>query len=277
MSEFRQPEIDLICSAIDAKQSLLLIGKTGEGKSYFAQKVDEELSARGWVCWRGRYEGQAKSLFESIAVRFDIPTTIEINDEGKEKAMTAIQLKAELADNLARANWILIFDDADRLPVSFRYWLEELHRLNVRLLLVSAPPMPKDIFLKLVRIQLRPFDKSFLRSMMADEAQAQGIQISAAQLADFESRVGSNPALAKRIVSEQRLGLVSDMEGDRPDYIDGTPFIIALLAAVSVIRFIGRGLGDNSLYIIGGIAMVATMIVKILYQAANRRNRRLGS
>jgi hypothetical protein len=31
---------------------------------------------------------------------------------------------------------------------------------------------------------------------MADEAIAQGIQISPAQLADFESRVGSNPALA---------------------------------------------------------------------------------
>jgi hypothetical protein len=277
MSEFRQPEIDLICGAIDAKQSLLIIGKTGEGKSYFAEKVEAEMSARGWQVWRGRYEGQVKSLLESIAEKFDIPTTIEINDDGKTKPMTAIQLKAELADNLARPNWFLIFDDADRLPVSFRYWLEELHKLDVRLLLVSAPPMPKDIFLKLVRIQLRPFEKNFLRTIMTQEATAQGITLTTAQLADFESRVGSNPALARRIVAEQRLGLVTDQEGDRPDYIDGTPFLIALVASVSIVRFIGLGLGDRSLYIIGGMAMVCGLVLKILYAAVNKRNRRLGA
>ncbi|MCX5965062.1 MAG: ATP-binding protein [Cyanobacteria bacterium] len=276
MPDFRQPEIDLVCSAIDAKQSLLLIGKTGEGKSHFAEKVDEDMSARGWVVWRGRYEGQAKSLLESIAVRFDIPTTIEVS-EGRERPMTALQLKKEIADNVCRPNWLLIFDDADRLPVSFRYWLEELHREDTRLLLVSAPPLPKDIFLKLVRIEMRPFEKNFLRTLMVEESIAQGVQISPAQLADFESRVGSNPALAKRIVSEQRLGLVSDKEGDRTDYIDGTPFVLAILAAVSIVRFVGLGLGDRSLYIIGGMAMVTGMTIKILYAAANKRNRRLGA
>ena len=276
MPDFRQPEIDLICGAIDAKQSLLLIGKTGEGKSYFAEKVDENMSARGWTVWRGRYEGQAKSLLESIAERFQIPTTIEVS-EGREKPMTALQLKKEIQDNVARPNWLLIFDDADRLPVSFRYWLEELHREDTRLLLVSAPPLPKDIFLKLVRIEMRPFEANFLRTLMAEEAVAQGVQISPAQLADFESRVGSNPALAKRIVSEQRLGLVSDKEGDRTDYIDGTPFVLAILGAVSIVRFVGLGLGDRSLYIIGGMAMVTGMTIKILYAAANKRNRRLGA
>ena len=276
MPDFRQPEIDLICGAIDAKQSLLLIGKTGEGKSYFAEKVDENMSARGWTVWRGRYEGQAKSLLESIAERFQIPTTIEVS-EGREKPMTALQLKKEIQDNVARPNWLLIFDDADRLPVSFRYWLEELHREDTRLLLVSAPPLPKDIFLKLVRIEMRPFEANFLRTLMVEESIAQGVQISPAQLADFESRVGSNPALARRIISEQRLGLVSDREGDRTDYIDGTPFVLAILGAVSIVRFVGLGLGDRSLYIIGGMAMVTGMTIKILYAAANKRNRRLGA
>ena len=276
MPDFRQPEIDLICGAIDAKQSLLLIGKTGEGKSYFAEKVDENMSARGWTVWRGRYEGQAKSLLESIAERFQIPTTIEVS-EGREKPMTALQLKKEIQDNVARPNWLLIFDDADRLPVSFRYWLEELHREDTRLLLVSAPPLPKDIFLKLVRIEMRPFEANFLRTLMVEESIAQGVQISPAQLADFESRVGSNPALARRIISEQRLGLVSDKEGDRTDYIDGTPFVLAILGAVSIVRFVGLGLGDRSLYIIGGMAMVTGMTIKILYAAANKRNRRLGA
>lgn len=276
MIEYRQAEINLVCGAIDAKQSLLVIGKSGEGKSHLADKVEAEMSARGWVIWHGRYEGQAKSLLESIAVKFDVPTTIEVS-EGREKPMTAIQLKAELAENLARENWLLIFDDADRLPVSFRYWLEELHRLNVRLLLVSAPPMPKDIFLKLVRIEMQPLEKNNLRNIMTEEAQAQGITLTTAQLADFEGRVGNNPALARRIVAEQRLGLVSDKEGDRVDYIDGTPFILAILATISIVRFVGLGLGDRSLYIIGGIAMVCGMAIKILYAAANRRNRRLGA
>ena len=112
---------------------------------------------------------------------------------------------------------------------------------------------------------------------MTEEATAQGITLTTQQLADFEGRVGSNPALAKRIVSEQRLGLVEDREGDRVDYIDGTPFVIALLACVSVVRFVGLGLGDRSLYILGGIAMVAAIVVRTLYMAANKRSRRLGA
>lgn len=276
MSEFRQPEIDLVCGALDARQSLLIIGKVGEGKSYFSAKVAEEMSARGWTVWLGKYEGQAKSLLESISARFDIPITIEVM-EGKEKPMTAIQMKAELLANLARPNWLLIFDDADRIPVSLRYWLESLNAENVRILLVSAPPPPKDIFLKLVRIEMKPFEKNFLRQVMTDEAVSQGIQISTQQIADFESRVGSNPALAKRIIAEQRLGLVSDREGDRPDYIDGTPFIIALLATLSIVRFVGLGLGDRSLYIIGGMAMVCGLVIKTLYAAANKRSRKLGA
>jgi len=276
MNDFRQPEIDLICSAIGANQSLLVIGKVGEGKSHLAQKIDDAMSARGWQVWRGRYEGQAKSLLESIAEKFDIPTVIEVDDE-RTKPMTAIQIKAELTANLPRTNWLLIFDDADRIPKSLRYWLETLNLENVRLLLISAPPPAQDIFLKLVRIQMAPFKSEFLRDVMTTEATSQGIQLTTGQLSDFESRVGGNPALAKRIVSEQKLGLVTDIEGDRIDYIDGTPFILAILGALSIVRFVGLGLGDRSLYIIGGIAMVLGMTIKILYAAANRRSRKLGA
>jgi hypothetical protein len=112
---------------------------------------------------------------------------------------------------------------------------------------------------------------------MTTEATSQGITLTTGQLSDFEARVGGNPALAKRIVSEQKLGLVTDIEGDRVDYIDGTPFILAILGTVSVVRFIGLGLGDRSIYIIGGIAMVLGMTIKILYAAINRRSRKLGA
>lgn len=275
-NDFRKPEIDLICGALEASQSLLVIGKTGEGKSHIAAKIQDEMSARGWTAWLGKYQGGAKPLLESIAEKFDIPTEFDL-DEGRTKPMTAIQIRAELTQNLARPKWVLIFDDSDRIPVSLRYWLETLNAEGVRLLLISSPPPPKDIFLKLVRIQLQQFDRNFLREVMTTEAKNLGIALTTDQLSDFEARVGGNPALAKRIVSEQKLGLVTDIEGDRPDYIDGTPFILAILGAVSIVRFIGLGLGDRSLYIIGGISMVLGMTIKILYAAANRRDRRLGA
>lgn len=275
-NDFRKPEIDLICGALEANQSLLVIGKTGEGKSHIAAKIQGEMSARGWTAWLGKYQGGAKPLLESIAEKFDIPTEFDL-DEGRTKPMTAIQIRAELTQNLARPKWLLIFDDSDRIPVSLRYWMETLNAEGVRLLLISSPPPPKDIFLKLVRIQLQQFDRNFLREVMTVEAKNLGIALTTDQLSDFEARVGGNPALAKRIVSEQKLGLITDIEGDRPDYIDGTPFILAILGAVSIVRFIGLGLGDRSLYIIGGISMVLGMTIKVLYAAANRRDRRLGA
>ena len=275
-ADFREPEINLICGALEAQQSLLVIGKTGEGKSHLAEKITDQMSARGWVVWMGKYAGGAKPLLESIALKFDVPIEFEL-DEGRTKPMTALQIRTELTQNLARPKWLLIFDDADRIPVSLRYWLETLNAEGVRLLLISAPPPPKDIFIKLVRIQMQPFQREFLRDVMTTEAKNQGISLTTGQLSDFEARVGGNPALAKRIVSEQKLGLVTDIEGDRPDYIDGTPFILAILGAVSIVRFVGLGLGDRSLYIIGGISMVLGMTIKILYAAANRRDRRLGA
>ncbi|MBD1877226.1 hypothetical protein H6F75_27465 [Nodosilinea sp. FACHB-131] len=44
------------------------------------------------------------------------------------------------------------------------------------------------------------------------------------------------------------------MSTDHRQYIDGTPFLIAGLSAVGIVRLISIDLGDKALYIVGGVA-----------------------
>jgi hypothetical protein len=92
-------------------------------------------------------------------------------------------------------------------------------------------------------------------------------------IADLEQRCGGNPFLARRVVREQSLNLSSGEQGDRVDYVDGTPFLIAGLSLIGIVRFIGMGLGDRSLYIIGGIATIGAISLRVVLMRANYRNK----
>jgi hypothetical protein len=85
-----------------------------------------------------------------------------------------------------------------------------------------------------------------------------------------------NPALAKRVVHEELLGIGDEMSTDHRQYIDGTPFLIASLSAISIVRFVGIGMGDKVLYMVGGIAMILAMTLRTLFYSINRKSTRLG-
>jgi len=76
-------------------------------------------------------------------------------------------------------------------------------------------------------------------------------------------------------VKETALGIAAVETGEHYQYVDGTPFLLALLSVVGVVRFIGLGLGDKALYVLGGIATVLMVGVRALLYAANRRRRSL--
>jgi hypothetical protein len=111
---------------------------------------------------------------------------------------------------------------------------------------------------------------------MYAEATAQGMAINPAKFADLQQRVGGNPALAKRVVHEEMLGIGEEMSTDHRQYIDGTPFLLASLSAVGVVRFIGLGLGDKALYIVGGVATILALTLRALFYTINRKSTRLG-
>lgn len=255
--------------ALEAGDGLLIVGGPGTGKSAIGDEVREKLNK----AVMGSYSGSAKELLEDLAEQLGCPIEKEVgeNKDGtpKTKPMTAPELKAEVGDNLKQSGTVLICDDADRWPVSLRYWLESLQRREVRLLLLASNPPRRDIFLKLPRIEMDGLSSASIREIMIAEATDRGLKLSITELAMLEARSGGNPALARRAVAEHQLGLTSDA-ADHREYVDGTPLLIVLLGLVSILRYVGMATDNRTLYVIGGICMILAIALRILFTQANR-------
>lgn len=193
-----------------------------------------------------------------------------------EKIPQTNQLQYLISDFLSTNQAILICDDAHRLQISIRGWLEELLANGQRLLLAATLPPPRDIFLKLPRIECQPFSTSAIRGVMEGAASELNLKLSPAQYASLQERCGGNPMLAKRAVREHSLGMGGDSL-DHTQWIDGTPLILAALLCFSVLRFIGRGMQSTDLYLIGGIVTVAIGIFRLLLWSLPRKSNKLGA
>jgi Holliday junction resolvasome RuvABC ATP-dependent DNA helicase subunit len=256
-------------AALLADSSLLVIGEPGSGKSFLANTVIEELQDRGFVVATPRI-GTVKQILTDIANDLGVDTeTLE------GKSMTAQQLQEAIAEWLEENNAFLILDDVHRFPASMRYWLEQLHIQEQPMLLLATYPPARDIFLKLPRIELDPLPDKEIREIMRDEAQSLGIELNSGQMADLQQRTGGNPMLARRTVREEYLGL----EGyalDHTQWIDGTPLLIGGLMLFMILRFLGLGFNNTSLYLIGGMLTVAVGIIRIFIYSLPRQSGRLG-
>ena len=69
--------------------------------------------------------------------------------------------------------------------------------------------------------------------------------------------------LAKKIIKNEFLGLKQD-KPERTQYAVIMPIISACLMSFSIVRFIGMGTGNKSLYIFGGISLVTGMTLRQL-------------
>ena len=132
-----------------------------------------------------------------------------------------------------------------------------------------------NIFLKLPRIELEALPERAIREIMEGEANDLGLQVTPGKLADWQQRAIGNPMLAKRVVKEEYLGLEGN-NYDHTQWIDGTPLLIAVLMGFMILRFLGLGLNNTSLYLIGGILTVAVGMVRLMIYSLPRQSNRLG-
>jgi energy-coupling factor transporter ATP-binding protein EcfA2 len=282
----RQSEIKQAIAALLERQSLLVLGDEGSGKTQIANAVSEAMIAKGFLVAIAGYGGSAKRTFTEIADQLGVSTT-RSNSAGREIALTADELRDAIAPVLTGekatadgitgilAQPILICDDAHRYPQSMRFWLQDAIGNGAVLLLLATKPPRKDIFLKMPRIALQALQVEEVRSLMLAEAMVLGVTVDNAKLAELQERSGGNPYLAKRVMREEILGIGEGLEGDHVEYIDGTPFLIAILSMIGIIRFVGLGLGDRSLYIIGGVSTILAISLRVVLMRANSRNSRL--
>ena len=77
----------------------------------------------------------------------------------------------------------LLVDDAHRLPVSLRVWLEQLLAQGQPIVLLVTQPPRKDIFLKLPHLELKPLEHTQIRELRREAAERQNLALSPAQLA----------------------------------------------------------------------------------------------
>jgi hypothetical protein len=272
--DFRAAEVAQVQSALLAGQGILVLGESGSGKSFLGSQVLETLVSQGYTAAVGVYGGSAKETLLGLAAGLGVACCEEIPAEGKRSAktrpFTAQEIKDVLVARLAQSRTLLVVEDAHRWPASLRYWLEAVHGAGGLMLMLANQPPAKDIFLKLPRIELQPLKNDQIRTLMYQEALDQGLTLKPGRFAELQQRVGGNPALARRVVHEERLGIGGEQTVDHRQYVDGTPFLVAGLSAIGIVRFVGIGLGDRALYIIGGVATILAIALRGLMYAANR-------
>lgn len=258
-------------------ESLLVVGEQGSGKSTVAQEVKAQSSALFKRIAIVSYQGSMKVFLNEIGQQLHIELTKpKLNSKGEEIGETPMnndEMKEELASNM-KGN-LLIIDDAHHLPQSLKLWLELLHKGGNQLLLFSISDPAKGIFLRLGKLELPPPTELQIRDIMTREAIALDLSLSPSRLASLQRRAGKNLMLCKKVIRDEAMGISSGVE--HRDYVDISPFIMAALAGLGVVRFIGLGMGDRTLYIVGGVAVLLGISLKYLSRGVTRNRKRLGS
>lgn len=246
------------------------MGEFGGSLDDAASAIEQELSGDFSIA-KAIYKGSGKNFFKALANAFDIPTTMpKLNADGEEigeKQMTLDELKEEIASNIP-ADALLILPEAKRLSTGIRFWLEDL---NCRICCFSLTNPNRDIFLDMVEIELSLPDDRTVREAMEHEASSIGLNISAARFSQLQSYAGRNSSAARKIIRQEKLGLTKDPSHNQ--YLDVQPLVMAIFLCFGMIRFIGMGTGNRSLYIIGGIFMLAGMSLKALGRVSGPRRR----
>ncbi|MDB9529944.1 hypothetical protein PN498_28415 [Oscillatoria sp. CS-180] len=272
-SGIETPEFQQVCEAVRQGCNVLVLGEAGNNAD-FPKLLYRQFEGRLNVAI-AKYKGSGKLFFQKMAEALDIPTTEDKYDrEGNvtgEKPMSMDAIKDELLMNIG-PDTLLILPEAKRLSSSIRYWLEDAIAAGCRMVLFSPVNPGRDIFLDLLEIELElPTDQA-IREVMADEAKRRGLQLSRSELAELQPLAGRNPMLARKVVRQRRLGL-KHQRPEHTQYIVIMPILVACLMAFGVVRFVGMGTKNKSLYIFGGTALITGMTLKQLGSVRGARKR----
>ena len=260
-----QKEFASVCNAVRDGQPVLVLAEVGAGSDEFALALSEQFQGE-FDCAIATYKGSGKAFFKSLAEQLGVPTE---NDDGKPLTMEG--LKEAIASS-ASDNWLLILPEAKRLTTGIRYWLEDLIAAGVKVVAFAVTNPARDIFLDMIEVELELPGDRMIREEMRKEAQKLGLQIDDSRLSQLQPLAGRNPQLARKVIRRERLGLNKE-EPEHAQYLDISPIVMAALAGLGIVRFIGLGTGDRSLYIIGGIAMMAGIMLKYLGRVRGSRKK----
>ncbi len=253
-----------VCEAVRTGNSVLVLGEAGTGKNDFAKALFSEMLDE-FNCAIATYKGSLKKFFSAISPRSASRTAFNLDcpteDEETGKKLTVDALKDEILENSGE-DTLLILPEAKRLTTSIRYWLEDMMSAGVIVVCLAVVNPKKEIFLSMLEIELDLPSSRDIRAIMEAEAERQGLSLSKSQLAELQPLAGRNPMLARKVIRSEKLGLKQSSQ--HTQYINIMPIFFALIMGFAVLRFVGMGTKNKTLYIFGGVSLAVLMGAKQL-------------
>lgn len=236
------------------------MGEAGSGKTTIADQIAMELPHAGRLNYSGSLKVAIGRLAESL---------------GLEPEKTAEAIKDQIVKFSQEEGLVIIGDNATRYPASVRYWLQGLAEEGAVLCLFAAERKPIDLFLSLTCLEIPAPSNAQIRELMENEAIALDARIPPAKMSALQQMAGTNLMLAKKVVQEYKLGILKEV-AEHEEYIDVLPLILALVSVLTILRFVGMGTGDRTLYLIGGVSLAVFYGLRLTLQFLNQKPRRLG-
>jgi hypothetical protein len=257
-----------VCEILRSNTPCIVTGELGTGLEDVAAGVAVELAGEFSIA-TATYKGSGKKFFQQIAEQLDIPTEVE-DDKGKIKQFTLEQLKEEIVLNIP-TDALLLLPEAKRLTMGIRFWLEDLIANGCRVCCFAVANPGREIFIKMIEVQLELPSNRTIRAVMENEATKLGLNLTPARLSQLQPLAGRNPMLARKVVRQEKLGINQTVE--HRQYLVMMPILLAGLFSFAIIRYIGMGIGNKNWQIFGGVSLTMAMAAKQLGRVEGAKKR----
>jgi hypothetical protein len=251
---------------VEQGASVLLIGETGSGAVELGRELHDYFGD-GNRCAIATYKASTKNLLKAITHGLGLST---VSEGEKPKDLNLEELKEEVLSNADGA--VIILPEAQRLPASIRYWLSDCIADGAKVIALAAQNPKKDLFLELLEIEMALPSDDRIRSIMRAECERYGLRLSEAQLAALQPLAGRNPMLARKVIRSEALGIKQE-KPQHSQYLDIWPLILVFFCLLGTLKFIGRATGEQSLYLIGGVAIMVGMSLRYAGQIKGARRK----
>ena len=287
----RQKHKKEILRLLGRKQNVMLIGPGGIGKTTMLREISDELAHSAYY------------IESPNPPKFALKTAfIEIGDfhdddlkEMKFSSWTVQQVVKELIKLCEGTNFVLALDSLDRITVSSSDWLKELAESEVTILgaarktkeekelldrffwtakTITLQPLNDREILEIIKAQvndslspIRFKDKNaehfFGKTVVTS---SKGIPIVAVQMCQ---KARGTKQVSLTFVREELM----TAHKASVKYIDLTPLILIAIGLIGALRYIGRGMGNQELYIIAGTLTAAAIIIRVLMPPRSRQRK----
>ncbi|NJP11402.1 MAG: ATP-binding protein [Leptolyngbyaceae cyanobacterium RU_5_1] len=265
----RSSEEKYLFGVLNRRRSLLLFGSGGVGKTFLAQRVCLLLTEAGKKVYYFPWTTPQGEFIKELCRVLEIET-----QKGNGTRITQSQLLKEIGTVLVQQDAVLIIDKAHSIPVQLRNYIEVWLEQTAVILLVGTLPPKKEMYLKFPRWELKPLDQVQSIKLVSASARHYRVKLSQQQLRELAVRGNGNPQFLIRSVIDW--DVKGDDDPDQAEWIDLTPAVMVALCGIILLRFIGQGMSDKNLVVIGGMAAIALRVAFILLSRMNKKHTRIG-